>query len=122
MTMQHELTEHEKRSQVLGLHDDADVITDWDETVARKLASEEQIELTDEHLEVLSYLRRTYRKHGRIRHARSLTEALDTQFAQKGGIKYLYTLFPNGPVTQGCKLAGIPTPGDSTNASFGNTL
>lgn len=120
--MQNELTEHEKLRHVMGIHDDADQLTIWDDAVARKLASEEHIELTEEHLEVLGYLRRTYRKHGRIRHARSLTEALDTQFAHKGGIKYLYTLFPNGPVTQGCKLAGIPAPSDSTNASFGNTL
>ena len=120
--MQHELTEQEKQSLVLGIHNDGDELDLWDDAVAKKLANEEHIELTNDHLEVLGYLRRTYRKHGRIQHARSLTQALDTQFASKGGIKYLYTLFPNGPVTQGCKLAGIPAPSDSTNNSFGNTL
>ena len=117
--MQNELTEKEKRTQILGIHDDYDDTDLWDLSVANIIANSENIQLTDEHIEVLGYLRRTYKKHGRVNHVRSLTQALDAQFASKGGIKYLYTLFPEGPVSQCCKVAGIPAPSDSRNNSFG---
>ncbi|MGD8783291.1 MAG: TusE/DsrC/DsvC family sulfur relay protein [Thioalkalispiraceae bacterium] len=120
--MQDELTEEQKRRQVLGIHDDAEEIEPWDHSVAQALADAEAIKLSDAHFEVLDYLRDTYQKHGQIRHARSLSQALDTQFADKGGNKYLYTLFPDGPVSQGCKIAGIPAPKDSRNESFGSTM
>ena len=117
--MQNDLTEEQKSSQVLGIHEDNEIVEPWDASVAKSLAASEKIELTDEHMEVLTYIRKTYKKHGVIRHARSLSQALDTQFAAKGGSKYLYRLFPGGPVAQGCKIAGIPAPGDSRDESFG---
>jgi tRNA 2-thiouridine synthesizing protein E len=120
--MQNKLTEEQKQSQVLGIHEGNEIVEPWDQAVANKLATSEDIQLTDEHMEVLTYLREIYKKHGRVRHARSLTQALDTQFAAKGGGKYLYQLFPGGPVAQGCKIAGIPAPSDSRNESFGSLM
>ena len=117
--MQNELTEKQKRTQVLGIHDDYDDVQPWDPATINTRAKAENINLTDEHIAVLGFLRGTYKKHGQIKHARSLTQALDTRFASKGGVKYLYTLFPGGPISQGCKLAGIPAPSDSKNNSFG---
>ena len=120
--MQNELTEKQKKNQVLGIRDDEDDLEPWDPVIANTLAAAEGIQLTDEHFEVLAYLRRTFKKHGQVNHARSLTQALDAQFAVKGGIKYLYTLFPGGPVSQGCKIAGIPAPSDSQDGSFGSVM
>lgn len=117
--MHNELTEQQKKDQILGIRDDYTNLENWDISIARKLAASENIELTDDHIEVLGYLRRTYKKHGPIKRAHSLTQALATQFATKGGTKFLYTLFPDGPVSQGCKLAGIPAPNDSRDNSFG---
>ena len=119
--MQSELTEKQKKSQVLGIHDNCDMTEPWDPSVANELAKSENIHLTDEHIEVLGYLRRIFKKHGQIKNTRSLTQALDTQFASKGGSKYLYSLFPKGPVSQGCKIAGVPTPHDSRDQSFGTS-
>lgn len=95
-------------------------LEEWDESIAREKASQEDLELTAEHLEVLQFLRVHYVKHGHTRHARDLTQALDAEFGAKGGRKYLYTLFPHGPVAQGGRLAGVPTPADSVDASFGS--
>lgn len=117
--MQDNLTDQEMAERVLGLHNDD--MPDWNIDKAHALARAEGITLSDEHVDVIQYLRGTYEKHGPIKHARSLTQALDTKYADKGGLKYLYRLFPNGPVTQGCKLAGIPEPSDSVNASFGTS-
>ena len=117
--MQTKLTERQKRNQILNIHTDYEDLAPWDSSAANELAKSENIQLTAEHMEVVGYLRLTYKKHGPIKHVHSLTQALNTRFASKGGSKYLYTLFPGGPVSQGCKLAGIPAPSDSKNNSFG---
>ena len=106
----------DQTNNILGIHNG---LEPWDQSVASVHAMKEGIQLTEAHFDVLMFLRQCHHKHGMIRHARSLTQALDIRFADKGGLKYLYQLFPNGPVTQGCKLAGIPVPGDASDRSFG---
>jgi tRNA 2-thiouridine synthesizing protein E len=118
--MQDNLTDQEMAERVLGLHNND--VPDWHIDKAIKLANAEGIKLTDEHIDVIQFLREAYEKHGPFRHARSLTQALEAKYAEKGGLKYLYQLFPNGPVTQGCNLAGIEEPSDSVNASFGTSV
>lgn len=113
----------DKRTEelVFGIHEEDVPDPDWDAEKAAKLAREENIELTDNHFEVLEFLRQFYRdRDNKIRHAREITEALEDEFESKGGLKYLYSLFPNGPVNQGGKIAGLPTPKDSTDKSFGS--
>ena len=51
---------------------------------------------------------------------RELHDALDEKFHEKGGMKYLYGLFPGGPISQGCRLAGIEAPPGSTDTGFGS--
>ncbi len=53
-------------------------------------------------------------------HSRELHDALDEKFHIKGGMRYLYTLFPGGPVAQGCRLAGLPIPAGAIDRSFGS--
>ncbi|VAX00700.1 hypothetical protein MNBD_GAMMA21-258 [hydrothermal vent metagenome] len=101
---------------LLGIHND---LEPWDQTVAFSFAIKEGIQLDEAHFEVLMYLRSCYSKFGIIRHARTLTQALEVRFATKGGLKYLYQLFPSGPVSQGCKLAGVPIPRGARDRSFG---
>ena len=118
--MQRKLTEQEEAHRVLGLHDE--IMEPWDIEKAHRLAQSENIDLTDTHIDVIQYMRLTFEKHGPIKHARTLAQALEAKFAAHGGLKYLYTLFPNGPVSQGCKIAGIPLPPDSRSQSFGTTF
>lgn len=115
--MQNHLTDREKAALVFGLHEDT--VQPWDLSKAQAQAKAEGIELTNAHIDVIQYLRLTFEKHGPARHARTLTQALEAKFATRGGLKYLYQLFPGGPVSQGCKLAGIPLPSDSEDISFG---
>jgi tRNA 2-thiouridine synthesizing protein E len=51
---------------------------------------------------------------------RELHDALDERFHTRGGMKFLYRLFPGGPVAQGCRLAGLPVPAGAVNPSFGS--
>lgn len=118
--MINELTDEQKEELVLGIHDKDETFESWTEQTARSLARAEAIELSEAHWTVIRFLRDYYQKHGAVSHARILTEALEEKFQIQGGLKYLYTLFPNGPVRQGAKIAGLPVPGDSTNPSFGS--
>ena len=67
--MQNALTEQQKKNKILGIRDDYSDLEPWDISVAKALAESENIELSDEHVEVLAYLRRTYKKHGQIKKA-----------------------------------------------------
>ncbi|HHZ88769.1 MAG TPA: TusE/DsrC/DsvC family sulfur relay protein [Chromatiaceae bacterium] len=92
---------------------------DWSEVIATGIAADEGLELTDEHMEVVLFLRDYYRANGGDDPARELSAVLDEQFMPKGGSRYLYTLFPGGPVRQGSRIAGLPAPDHVTDASFG---
>ena len=85
-------------------------------------AKSEGIELTELQLEVIRCLQEIYIERGAIRHARDLAAMLTQRFSAQGGRKYLYELFPGGPVFQGGHLAGIPVPSDAQDASFGSVL
>jgi tRNA 2-thiouridine synthesizing protein E len=89
------------------------------ETHVRDMASRDGIRLTDEHLGVIECLRDYYLEFGEAKKGRDLEEMLDDIFAGHGGRKYLWHLFPNGPVTQGMRLAGLPVPPHTGDKGFG---
>lgn len=91
----------------------------WNEEEAEQLARAEGITLTEEHWNVVRFLREHYRRNGRAESGRVLTAALDHAFRDHGGRRWLYTLFPRGPVVQGSRIAGLPLPPYSADASFG---
>ena len=115
-----DMSNEEKMEYVFHIHEDDVEIENWDRQVATELAKKEGIQLTDAHWEVVSYLRKLYQGSGTVDYARDLSAILDQRFKPKGGLKYLFTLFPNGPVNQGCKIAGVSVPHDSKQASFGS--
>ena len=51
---------------------------------------------------------------------RQLHDALDERFHAKGGLKYLYEVFPGGPIAQGCRFAGLKPPAGAADKSFGS--
>lgn len=86
----------------------------WNLAVAQELADKEGILLTDEHWTVLLYLRNHYLENGLPQFSRYLVYALSKKFATQGGTKYLRSLFPGGPITQGSRIANIPAPRDTS--------
>jgi TusE/DsrC/DsvC family sulfur relay protein len=92
----------------------------WNRNKAIDLAKNEGIELNDEHWAVIDYLRTRYLQHGLAVSARVLSGMLNQQFSVQGGSKYLYRLFPGGPVKQGSRLADLRTPANVADISFGS--
>lgn len=92
----------------------------WSPKVASRMAEAEGLILEDEHWQVIYCLRERYRVLGPDWTARQLTRELERDFAEAGGRRYLYGLFPRGPLVQACRLAGLPPPHGTTNLSFGS--
>ena len=95
--------------------------SDWSIEGATAKASDLGIELSDDHWQVVQALHEYFNKNDSI-NRRELTDALDEKFHSQGGLKYLYTLLPGGPVAQGCSLAGIGLPAGSVDESFGSVV
>ncbi len=93
----------------------------WDMQAAVNAAEQSGIELTDDHWEAIAGLQEYFSKH-EFGKRRELVDALDEKFYQKGGTRYLYQLFPGGPVAQGCVIAGLQPPSGSVDKSFGSVV
>jgi len=86
-------------------------LNDWTKDIALEMAKLEDLELTDEHWDVLNFLREYYEEYQIAPAVRVLTKAIAKKMGKdKGNSKYLYSLFPYGPGKQGCKFAGLPKP------------
>ena len=77
---------------------------EWDETLAQALAAQIGIELTDEHLSVISFLRKDYLDMGET--------ATIRRVATVGGVptKRMFELFPKKPAKKMAYIAGLPKP------------
>ncbi|MGA9033533.1 MAG: TusE/DsrC/DsvC family sulfur relay protein [Sulfuricaulis sp.] len=96
---------------------------DWTRELAVKTAQREGLMLGEDHWEAVRALQQYYVKHEEINiNMRELHDALDEKFHGKGGMKYLYQLFPAGPVAQGCLIAGLKAPAGATDKSFGSVV
>lgn len=95
-------------------------LPEWSEVIAADLAADEGIRLTAEHMEVLHLLRNHYLLHGHDMSGTKLLRALEEPFGRRGGRKHLFELFPGGPISQGCRIAGVPAPPYSHDMSFGS--
>jgi dissimilatory sulfite reductase related protein len=86
-------------------------LADWTEDVAGAIAQQEGIAMSDNHWEVVNFLRKYYDEYQIAPAVRVLTKAIGkTLGPEKGSSQYLYELFPYGPAKQACKIAGLPKP------------
>ena len=102
-----------------GICDRARAIDGWNFEQARHEASEPGVDISDEHLDVIQFLRNYYLENGWPKRTHELSRILDTTFRHLGGKKYLHQLFPNGPLAQGAHLSGLPAPANVVDKSFG---
>ena len=86
-------------------------LSQWDEKIAVALAKSEGLDMSDNHWEVVKFLREYYSEYQIAPAVRVLTKAIGKKLGKdKGNSKYLYELFPYGPAKQACKIAGLPKP------------
>lgn len=77
---------------------------EWDEDLAKALAAQIGIELTDEHMKVIRFLREDYEREGETATIRRVSTI--------GGVpvKELFALFPQKPAKKMAYIAGLPKP------------
>jgi len=93
--------EHDEEGYILEL--DA-----WSKELAGVIAVEEKIDMTEEHWEVVDFLRDYYEEYQIAPAVRVLIKQIKKSMGkEKGNNKYLYTLFPYGPAKQACKIKGL---------------
>lgn len=94
---------------------------DWTREDAEEIARKEGLQLTDDHWEAVRALQSYYAHHEdeAAINLRNLHDALDEHFHRQGGLKYLYTVFPGGPIAQSCRLAGLKAPFIASDRGFG---
>lgn len=82
---------------------------DWNDDVARALARAENIELGDDHWDVIRFMRAYYEEHQVAADARFVIKHLANRVGADAQ-KLLFVLFPYGYVKQACKIAGMRRP------------
>ncbi|AAP96565.1 sulfur relay protein TusE [[Haemophilus] ducreyi] len=86
-------------------------LNDWSTELAIAIASKEQINLTEEHWEIIWLVRDFYQEYKTSPAIRMLVKAMTLKFGEeKGNSRYLQRLFPEGPAKQATKIAGLPKP------------
>ena len=86
-------------------------LEDWNEELAVVLAKKEGIELTDEHWNVLNFLRGFYFQYGVAPMVKILIKHMSDDLGKENVDKdRMYKLFPRGPASQGSRIAGLPSP------------
>lgn len=95
----------------------------WTHTSALRVAQLEGLQLYEDHWRTVRALQEYYARHEHTAvNMRELHDALDELFHDKGGLRYLYHLFPGGPVAQGCRVAGLKAPAGASDKGFGSVM
>ena len=92
---------------------------DWDEEVAAAIANADDLVLDTGHWEVIQFLQEYCgTREADEKDLRHMSKALEGRFENQGGRKYLYALFPKGPINQGCLISGLEPPNGSVDTSL----
>jgi tRNA 2-thiouridine synthesizing protein E len=83
---------------------------DWDKDVAQAIAAAEGLTLSQDHWDVIDYLREAYFDHnGEQPNNRAILKAMQDKWAgRKVDNKTLFDLFPGNPSKQAGMIAGLP--------------
>lgn len=85
-------------------------LEDWDKGLAEIIAKDEGIELTQDHWDVIDYLRGEYiNNNGNQPNMRNMVKAMAGKWSDKKvDSKTLFDLFPGNPSKQAGRIGGLP--------------
>lgn len=85
---------------------------DWAPEIAVSVASEDGIDLSEKHWEIIRFLRSFYEKHEVSPPSNRLfvKAVKDAMGEDRGNSIYLMQLFPGTPAKTACRIAGLPRP------------
>ena len=85
-------------------------IEDWSEAIAKQIAVQEGIVMTDRHWDLIGFLREEFLNNaGYQPNTRYIVKALSKKWEDKSvNAKTLYELFPGDPSKQAGKIGGLP--------------
>jgi TusE/DsrC/DsvC family sulfur relay protein len=107
----------EFEGRLIPLDEDGHLLNagDWSEGLAVHLAVADGMELTDEHWQVLHFIREYYLRFKSFPMPRVLIKGLNRELGKDHfTIKSLYALYPDTPMRRSCRYAGIPQPAGCT--------
>ena len=81
----------------------------WNEEVAKLFATQESIQLTDDHWDAIHFMRQYYSEHQVAPDVRHVTKHLAQRLGPDSR-NAIFELFPYGYVKQACKIAGMKRP------------
>ncbi len=80
---------------------------EWNEQIMHRLAEQDGMSLTDEHIGYIMKAREMYEQDGTVPAIRNFAKATGIQDRKA---KALYDLFETGPMKRICKWGGLPKP------------
>lgn len=95
----------------------------WSPTDGEQAIADYGLVLGADHWKVVCALQEYFARHeNQVNNLRELHDALEEKFHRQGGRRYLFQLFPKGPVVQGCRLAGLEVPAGRNDPASGATF
>ena len=84
---------------------------EWNDDIALLIASNEKVEMTEEHWDVVRTARAFYDEYGMNAEVRVFLKLMKEKFGpERATNQYVYALFPYGLVKSANKIAGLPRP------------
>lgn len=82
----------------------------WSPDIARSMAARDGIALSEDHWWLIDFVREYHERYGNPPLMRTLVAASKDSGRSADGSRFLYRLFPDGPVRLACKYGGLPKP------------
>ena len=93
-------------------------LEDWSEAYVKKIAKQDNIELYNDHWEIIFYFREYFHENQVTPTMHQMIVGLmskNKKFLEKKKYeRHVYNLFPSDPIREICKLAGLPMPQPDT--------
>ena len=82
---------------------------EWDDEIANTLAAADELELTDDHWTVISFIREFFGEYEITPSASAVIKSVGENISSKDGSSNIMDkLFPQDGYNQACRLAGLP--------------